>query len=347
MLSSSRPRSVAAASPWQRELACGISTLEELAGELGLPVRVLGAGRAAAMQFPLRVPRGFVRRMRRGDPRDPLLLQVLPTALELVDRAGFVADPLTELARMRQPGLLQKYEGRALLVVTGACAVHCRYCFRREFPYAEASAAPGSHARILAEIAGDQSIHEVILSGGDPLSLSNTRLQALLRGLGQIHHIQRIRIHTRTPVVLPERIDAGLLAALESCVRPLILVLHSNHANELDETVAAAVARLRAVCAAVLNQSVLLRGVNDDGDSLAALSERLFEIGALPYYIHQLDPVRGAAHFRVGDRRARRLLGEVAARLPGYLVPRLARERPGMPAKELLTPLIHNQRQVT
>lgn len=332
---------------WQQELAAGINSVEELAGELDLPASLLGGSHAAGSQFPLRVPRGFVRRMRRGDPRDPLLLQIIPTARELTAHPGFVADPLDELTRLRQPGLLQKYQGRALLMVTGACAVHCRYCFRREFPYVEAGAAPGTHALALAQVARDPSIQEVILSGGDPLSLSNTRLHALLRGLEQIDHVRRIRIHSRTPVVLPERIDTGLVTSLGNCTRPIVMVLHSNHANELDATVATAVARLRDVCATVLNQSVLLRGINDDATCLADLSQRLFEIGVLPYYIHQLDTVRGTAHFRVADRRARRLLGELAARLPGYLVPRLVRERPGMPAKEILAPVLHNPQQVT
>ena len=244
---------------------------------------------------------GFVRRMTRGNPRDPLLLQVLPAAQELIGQKGFVADPLGELHDMRQPGVLQKYRGRALLLASGACAVHCRYCFRREFPYATAGMAAGETANALAAIAADTSVNEVILSGGDPLTLSNVRLGTLLKALDGIAHVRRIRIHTRLPVVLPERVDDGLITTLRETSSRLIVVLHSNHARELDDSVAAAVAALAQVPALVLNQSVLLRHVNDDSDTLAALSERLFDLGVQPYYIHQLDPVRGAAHFRVSD----------------------------------------------
>lgn len=332
---------------WQQELASAIKCLDELAETLGLPVEALGHGARADRKFPLRVPRGFVGRMARGDPRDPLLLQVLPSARELSSRAGFVADPLDEIKQLRGPGLLQKYQGRSLLLVTGACAVHCRYCFRREFPYADAGAGSRDWAAAIAEIGADRSISEVILSGGDPLTLSDARLEGVIAAISRIAHVRRIRIHTRVPIVLPERVDAGLLATLARAVPPIIMVLHSNHANELDESVAAAAQRLAPVAAAMFNQSVLLKGINDDAATICALSERLFAIGVLPYYLHQLDPVRGAAHFRVGDRRARHLMADVAARLPGYLVPRLVRERPGSPAKELLAPARHKRPQVT
>jgi EF-P beta-lysylation protein EpmB len=332
---------------WQRELAAAIGSLDELAAALGLEAGQLGDAGAVPVKFPLRVPRGFVRRMRRGDPRDPLLLQVLPSPRELTEHTGFLADPLGELDQLRHPGLLQKYDGRALLVVTGACAVHCRYCFRREFPYVAAGATPSGHGQALAQIEADRTIREVILSGGDPLSLSNKRLRDLMERLGRIGHVARIRIHSRMPIVLPERIDSELIDLLREHAHRTVLVLHSNHANEIDQTVGAAVGRLRDVCAAVLNQSVLLRAVNDSGTALVELSERLFAIGVLPYYLHLLDPVRGTAHFRVGPLRARRILGEAAARLPGYLVPRLARERNGLGAKELLAPILHNRAQAT
>ncbi len=335
------------AGSWQQELARAISSIAELAETLDLDPDTIGASELARESFSLRVPRGFVRRMIRGNPRDPLLLQVLPAAQELIGQKGFVADPLGELHDMRQPGVLQKYRGRALLLASGACAVHCRYCFRREFPYATAGMAAGETANALAAIVADTSVNEVILSGGDPLTLSNARLGTLLKALDGIAHVRRIRIHTRLPVVLPERVDDGLITTLRESSRRLIVVLHSNHARELDDSVAAAVAALAQVPALLLNQSVLLRHVNDDSDTLAALSERLFDLGVQPYYIHQLDPVRGAAHFRVSDRRARQLLGEVAAKLPGYLVPRLARERRNAPAKEVLAPTLHNQRRIT
>jgi KamA family protein len=200
---------------------------------------------------------------------------------------------------------------------------------------------------LLDHIRADSSLSEVILSGGDPLTLSDARLDALLSGIASISHIKRIRIHTRVPIVLPERVDAGLLATLARALQPVVVVLHANHANELDHSVAAMTGRLAPVTAALLNQSVLLKGVNDNAAALASLSERLFEIGVLPYYLHQLDPVRGAAHFRVTDHRARKLAADLAALLPGYLVPRLVRERPGSPAKELLLPARHKPAQVT
>jgi EF-P beta-lysylation protein EpmB len=332
---------------WQEELACAITSLDELARELGLDAGALQAGRGARAGFALRVPRGFVRRMARGDARDPLLAQVLPTARDLVNSPGYVADPLHEIDQLRGRGLLQKYHGRALVLASGACAVHCRYCFRREFPYADTVARGGEVDALLDAIRADASISEIILSGGDPLSLSDARLDALLAGIGRIAHVRRIRIHSRVPVVLPERVDAGLVATLTRAVQPVVMVLHANHANELDDAVAGALQRLRPVTTALLNQSVLLKGVNDDATLLCSLSERLFAIGVLPYYLHQLDPVQGAAHFRVGDRRARRIVAEVAARLPGYLVPRLVRERAGLPAKELIAPARHKRAQVT
>jgi len=335
----------ATGSAWQRELARAISSLAELAAALDLSVAELAGGSAAAADFPLRVPRGFVARMARGDRRDPLLMQVLPLAREGVATAGYGADPLQEVGLMQHPGLLQKYQGRALLVATGACAVNCRYCFRRAFPYAEASVSPPDLMGVLARVSNDPCVEEVILSGGDPLTLSDQRLDTLLAAIGRIGHVRRIRIHSRVPVVLPERVDAGLLAVLGRAPRPLVLVVHANHANELDATVEAATRQLATVCATLLNQSVLLRGVNDDPGALVRLSTRLFEIGVLPYYLHQLDKVQGAAHFRVGERRARRLAGALAAQLPGYLVPRLVHERPGAPAKELLLPDLVSARQ--
>lgn len=347
-MSTASPTTVlAAASAWQRELAHAITSPGELATALGLPAASLDGAADASTRFALRVPRGFVARMRPGDPRDPLLLQVLPLAQELAPVAGYGADPLQELGQMQPPGLLQKYRGRALLVASGACAINCRYCFRREFPYAEASVTPGTLAPVLQALAADAGIEEVILSGGDPLALSDQRLATLLGAIGRMPQVKRIRIHTRLPVVLPERVDAGLLGALGQASQPLVVVLHANHANELDASVARAAADLAGAGATLLNQSVLLRGINDEAGTLAALSQRLFELGVLPYYLHLLDPVRGAAHFRVGERRARRILGAVAALLPGYLVPRLARERPGAPAKEILAPTLHNRRQVT
>lgn len=290
----------------------------------------------------MRVPPGYLARMRHGDPHDPLLRQVLPLRAEL-DAADprYVADPVGDLQVSTAPGLLHKYEGRALLVTTGACAVHCRYCFRREFPYSEHTAARGGYAAALEAIAADPSITEVLLSGGDPLTLGDRRLDELLRALEAIPHLRRVRIHTRVPIVLPERVDAGLLDAWHPRMRlQRVMVLHANHAQELRDApdVRRALADLRAGGTVLLNQSVLLAGVNDTADALAELSEALFDHGVLPYYLHALDPVRGAAHFDVPELEARRLVAELATRLPGYLVPRLVREVPGAPAKEMLPP---------
>jgi len=322
---------------WQRELAEAIDTPEALIGALDLDPALGAPARAALVAFRLRVPWSYVRRMRRGDPRDPLLLQVLPAAEELEARAGFVADPLEERSVIAAPALLQKYQGRALLIATPACAVHCRYCFRREFPYGEQ--ADGARWRdALAHLERDEEIEEIILSGGDPLSLTDARLAALTGALEPIAHLRRLRLHTRVPVVLPSRVDAGLVSWLASLKWPVVIVLHANHPNEIDEEVRAACAALRDAGATLLNQSVLLAGVNDDAETLAALSRSLFDAGVLPYYLHMLDRVRGAAHFEVEENRARLIAGELAAALPGYLVPRLVREQAGAPAKVPICP---------
>jgi EF-P beta-lysylation protein EpmB len=286
--------------------------------------------------FALRVPRGFVARMRPGDPRDPLLLQVLPQLAELDAVAGFVADAVGDLAAREAQGVLHKYHGRALLIASGSCAVNCRYCFRRHFPYGEEIAAAGQWHKALEHLRNDSSISELILSGGDPLALATPKLEELSRGLAGLGHVTRLRIHTRLPVVLPERIDAAFLAWLSALPLQKVVVLHANHANEFDGRVDAACAALRAAGATLLNQSVLLRGVNDDAGTLAGLSERLFAAGVLPYYLHQLDRVQGAAHFEVDDARALALVEAVRHRLPGYLVPRLVREVAGDASKRPL-----------
>ncbi len=318
---------------WQRQMAEAVTSIDDLAAALGLDPALIGASEESKRRFALRVPRSYVARMRRGDPHDPLLLQVLPAAAELAHAPGFVGDPLAESAALRAPSLLHKYHGRALLVTTSACAVHCRYCFRREFPYADAISGEPRWNAALEAIASDASIEELILSGGDPLSLGNGRLTLLTSSLARIPHIRRLRLHTRQPIVLPARVDAGFCAWLGRLPWPVAIVLHANHPREIDAEVRAACARLQSAGARLLNQSVLLRGVNDSADTLAELSARLFDAGVLPYYLHLLDPVRGAAHFDVPEEEARALTGELTRRLPGYLVPRLVREIPGAPSK--------------
>jgi EF-P beta-lysylation protein EpmB len=323
---------------WQRELQQAITDPAELLSTLGLGQHWLEPARAAARQFPLRVPRGFVARMRRGDPRDPLLAQVLPLAAELVASPGYSLDPVGDLASRAGAGVLRKYHGRALLITTGACAVNCRYCFRRHFPYGEQNASRAEFEPALDALRADATLREVILSGGDPLTLGDRRLAALLEGLESIPHLRRVRLHTRLPIVLPERIDAGFAAMWSSVGLQKVAVVHANHPAEIDSSVRDALARLKGTGTTVLNQTVLLRGVNDRSDDLVALSEALFEAGALPYYLHLLDPVAGAAHFDVPEDRARALVAVLAARLPGYLVPRLVREIPGEAAKTMLPP---------
>jgi EF-P beta-lysylation protein EpmB len=336
MIPASSPRKNAA--DWQQQLARAIRDPAELLAALGLEAGDLGTARAAAADFPLRVPRPYVARMRPGDPEDPLLAQVLPRGAEREPRAGFGPDPVGDQEAMLRPGVLHKYHGRVLLVTTGACAVHCRYCFRRAFPYAEANPRRGQWQEALAYIAGDPSIEEVILSGGDPLSLPDATLADLAGRIAAIPHVTTLRLHTRLPVVLPDRVDAALCRWLSEVPLHTVVVLHANHANELDDTVSAACGDLAATGSHLLNQAVLLASVNATADAQAALSRRLFACGVLPYYLHLLDPVEGAAHFEVPLHEARQLHEQVAARLPGYLVPRLVREEAGESAKTLVGP---------
>ncbi|MDQ3039225.1 MAG: EF-P beta-lysylation protein EpmB [Pseudomonadota bacterium] len=321
---------------WQQLWRDAVRDPIELLTMLGLDDMAARVSTSAAAQFPLRVPRGFVSRMRHGDPHDPLLRQVLPLDDEERIVAGFTLDAVDDAAARSANGVLQKYHGRALLLATGSCAIHCRYCFRRHFPYSEDTAARDGWRDAIDAIHSDASIDEIILSGGDPLSLSTRKLTELTDALAGITHIRRLRIHSRLPVVLPERIDAGLLHWIENLPWPVVMVIHANHANEFDADVDAALAQLRGKGTTVLNQAVLLRGVNDSVDALAALSERSHAAGALPYYLHQLDRVTGTAHFEVSDDRALALHAGLAARLSGYLVPRLVREIAGDPGKRPL-----------
>lgn len=321
---------------WQLAIRDTITDPHELLTLLGLQSDLLVGAQRAGKLFALRVPRGYAARMRPGDPHDPLLRQVLPLGEETAAQPGYTRDAVGDLASTRAGGILHKYHGRALLITTGACAVHCRYCFRRHFPYAEVNAKRNAWRDALVQIGADTSLREIILSGGDPLSLTDSRLAELSNALDKIGHLQRLRIHTRTPVVLPERVDDALLDWLRNSRLQTIVVIHANHAQELDANVGAALARLRSVGATLLNQSVLLRGVNDDARVLADLSERLFKLGVLPYYLHLLDKVEGTGHFDITESHARVLWEELAGLLPGYLVPRLAREVSGRDSKTLL-----------
>lgn len=317
---------------WGELLRAAVVDLDDLLGRLDLRAADLDVDTDPT--FPLRVPEPFVARMARGDPADPLLRQVLPLREEHRVLSGYQLDPLEERSFARAPGLVQKYQGRALLMAAPACAVHCRYCFRRHFPYTEHrqhSSFPG-----LQQVADDPGISELILSGGDPLMLKDAVLSRLIAGIDAVPHVTRLRIHSRLPVVIPQRVTSALIERLRASRATPVMVLHVNHANEIDADFRTATLALRDAGIVVLNQSVLLAGVNDSVAALAALSERLFHAGALPYYLHLPDQVLGTHHFAVSEARARALVTELRARLPGYLLPRLAREVPGAPAKQVL-----------
>jgi EF-P beta-lysylation protein EpmB len=318
------------AADWTHELQEVVRDVDELLGLLGIARSELDVD--VDPKFPLRVPRQFVRRMRFGDAADPLLRQVLPLNAERHVVDGFSEDPLDERNAMAGQGLIQKYAGRVLLIAAGDCAVHCRYCFRRNFPYSDHRFS----VEALDTIRNDASITEVIASGGDPLMLNDRHFFRLLDAIETIGHVQRLRIHTRLPVVIPSRITAELTQRLQRTRLGVVMVLHINHANEIDEPLTQGVLALKAAGVTVLNQAVLLAGVNDDLASQVELSERLFAAQVIPYYLHLLDPVAGGHHFLVADERARDLYAGMRAHLPGYLVPRLARETPGQPAKDWL-----------
>ena len=321
---------------WQQQLATAFTTLDALCDYLNISPATLPISINAAQAFALRVPLSFAACIEKGNPNDPLLRQVLPVSDELLAIPGYSNDPVGDLPALRQIGLIHKYQGRVLLVNTGSCAINCRYCFRRNFPYTEWQLGKQQERAVIATIADDPSIQEVILSGGDPLLLNDSRFSELLTRLSEVDSLQRIRIHTRIPIVLPARITDALLETLAASTKRVVVVVHCNHANEISAPVAAACQRLQTAGALLLNQSVLLKGVNDNADTLAQLSERLFAIGVLPYYLHLLDKANGTAHFEVAEDEALRILLRLQARLPGYLVPRMVKEVAGAAAKQLV-----------
>ncbi|MBI1422837.1 MAG: EF-P beta-lysylation protein EpmB [Gammaproteobacteria bacterium] len=318
---------------WQTALAQAIRDPAELLQRLSLPLDLLPAAQAAARLFPLRVPHSYLQRIQPGDPDDPLLRQVLPLAEECALTDEGVADPVGDLNAMASPGLLHKYHGRALLVTTGACAIHCRYCFRRHFPYASSNPLHQHREATLAYLREHTQLNELILSGGDPLSLPDSQLAAWVRECESLPHLQILRLHTRLPVVLPERVDDALCQWLSATRFRTVIVLHINHPREIDTTVGRAIQALRDSGVTLLNQSVLLRGVNDSVATLAELSQTLFAHGVLPYYLHQFDPVQGAMHFAVPLGEGQAMVAALRTRLPGYLVPKYVQEIPGMAAK--------------
>ena len=318
---------------WQEILANTVRDTESLCQLLEIDRHSLPDNHPLLQQFPVRVPTPYLARIRKGDPEDPLLLQVFPDAAEAAEVPGYVTDPLLESEVNPKPGILHKYEGRALLVATSSCAIHCRYCFRRHFPYSDNHSGKQGWKESLEHIKADSSIREIIFSGGDPLTLPDSYLAWFLDELDSISHVTRIRFHSRLPIMIPQRISTDFCELLANSRFQTILVLHSNHAQELDEEVVMACRKLTTSGVTLLNQSVLLRGINDDVDALAALSERLFAAGILPYYLHLMDRVAGAAHFAVDDAQAKILMRNLQSVLPGYLVPKLVREEPGQPSK--------------
>lgn len=338
MIPSSTP--VVQTANWQALLAQAVKDPYELLRQLSIDPANFAQLATAGADFPLRVPAPFIARMEAGNPQDPLLMQVLPTAAELERHPGYLTDPLAEGAAVKQPGLIHKYAGRVLLILTGACAVHCRYCFRRHFPYQEHQQSSSEWQQSLDYVAARPDITEVILSGGDPLALNDKRLASLLLALAKIKHLKRLRIHSRLPVVLPQRVTPALVEMLADFDRPVTLVIHSNHANELDPSVGRALAQLKDAGVTLLNQAVLLAGINDQAASQIELAEALFDYGVLPYYLHLLDPVAGGAHFDTSEANALAIYRDMQRALPGYLLPRLVREIPGQAHKTPLLPPI-------
>lgn len=321
--------------PWQQSLANTVTDFQQLCALLALnPVELFPADQA--IDFPLRVPRELIARMKKGDASDPLLLQVLPQAQELNVVPGYSTNPLNEKVFNPVPGLLHKYHGRVLLTLAASCAVNCRYCFRRHFPYEDNVPGMQGWEKALDYIRADNTISEVIFSGGEPLVVKDTQLKQLVDKLDAIPHVKRLRIHTRLPVMIPSRVTESLLTLLRESRLSVAIVLHANHANEIDDAVKAALEKMHANHLSLLNQSVLLKNVNNNVEALSALSEVLFTSHVVPYYLHVLDPVQGAAHFNVPREQALLLMDEMRNRLPGYLVPRLVCETPGARSKTLI-----------
>lgn len=325
---------------WQKELATVYTDPLKLLEYLEISPQIIAETFAARKLFPMRVPKPFAARMEKGNLHDPLLQQVLPLNAEFIEADGFVADPLQE-QKGTVKGLIHKYQSRLLLVVKGGCAVNCRYCFRRHFPYQDNQVNRAGWQAAIDYIKGDPEINEVIYSGGDPLMAKDRFLAWLTQEIEAIPHVKYLRIHTRLPVVIPSRVNSEFLAWFaDSRLKP-IMVVHVNHANEIDAEFESAMRKLQHQGVTLLNQSVLLKNVNDSADAQVALSQRLFDIGVMPYYLHMLDKVAGASHFLVEDNEAVKLQREVIKRLPGYLVPKLVREIGGQPGKTPIDLQLH------
>ena len=327
------------ANSWQSQMAQAITDPLQLLQALAIDPSSFPQCQSAHSNFQVKVPQAYIAKMTPGDATDPLLLQVMADATEMTPVAGYKRDPVGDLDAVRTPGLLHKYQGRVLLITTSVCAVHCRYCFRRHFPYEQQQPARQHWQAALNYIRSHTDIHEVILSGGDPLSLSDQKLEELITELVAIAHLKRLRLHTRLPVVIPDRVTPELVNLLAHNRLQTSMVIHANHARELAEPEYQALMQMKTAGITLLNQSVLLKNINDNEADLSDLSERLYACGVLPYYLHLLDPVAGAAHFAVSEADAVSLINALRARLPGYLVPKLVRETPGENSKTPLSRL--------
>ncbi|NRB37186.1 MAG: EF-P beta-lysylation protein EpmB [Pseudomonadales bacterium] len=318
---------------WQKAMKNMIRDVRSLYQAVNLNPEDLPAELSSRLDFPVRVPQNFVQRMQKGNALDPLLLQVLPQTAEMQDIAGFSTDPLAEAEFNMAPGLIHKYHGRVLLISNPSCSVHCRYCFRRHFPYQENT--PGSQHwhKAMDYIANNKEIHEVILSGGDPLAANDDYLQQLIDKIAQIKHVKTLRIHTRQPVVMPERITNELLAVLTSSRLKTVMVIHSNHAQELQGDTVEALQLLQAHGIRLLNQSVFLKGINDTVQAQKSLLESLYTLNIQAYYLHVLDKVQGAGHFFCKDEDTKEIYAKLVTLLPGYMLPRLVREYPHAASK--------------
>ena len=321
---------------WNQILARAVKDVKTLLNQLDIPVSNLTQRQQACIDFPLLVPQPFIDKMEKGNANDPLLLQVLPQSAELESVEGFIKDPLAEKHSNLQKGLIHKYHGRILVLLSTGCAVNCRYCFRRHFAYQENRVGKNDWQAILGYVAADTSIEELILSGGDPLMLNDQQLEKFIKQAETIPHLERLRIHTRLPVVIPQRITDEFIKSLHSSRFDCAIVLHINHYHEIDSVLAEALSKLHSAGITLLNQTVLLRGINDTVKDQVALSKTLFKTSVLPYYLHLLDKVTGAHHFEVTEREAKKLHDQLLLKLSGYLVPKLVREEPGKGSK---TPL--------
>ncbi|OUR95918.1 EF-P beta-lysylation protein EpmB [Gammaproteobacteria bacterium 42_54_T18] len=325
---------------WQKQLSEAFTSVKSLLEYLKIPKEQFPHWAQAEKDFPLRVPKAFADKMSAGDIHDPLLRQVLPIHEETIPVSGYTDDPLMERDANPTKGLLHKYRSRVLVILGSACAVHCRYCFRRHFPYQDNGLSQQEFNDIVQYVGRFPEVNEVILSGGDPLISSNSRLKRLIDALETLPHVSRIRFHTRTPVVLPDRIDADFISLVENTSLQVVMVLHCNHPQEIDPAFSQAMTHLKQAGVTLLNQSVLLKGVNDNAAVLTQLSEALFSAHILPYYLHLLDPVAGASHFDVEEPIGVSLINELLASLPGYLVPKLVREEANQPSKSPI-PLVN------